>query len=57
MIHLLTSRVTPHQLSEMLEELEDINIRPKQDNPSMEILDSTIRDRVNSIVKKIFGAQ
>lgn len=30
------------------------NIRPSQDNPSMEILDSVIRDRVNSIVRERF---
>ena len=31
-----------------------INIRPSQHNPSMEILDPVIRDRVNTIVRAIF---
>ncbi len=32
-----------------------INIRPRQNNPSMEILDQTIRDRVSEIVNKLLG--
>lgn len=109
MIHLLRSRVTRQQLSEMLEALEDyvklavdiergilagggivhadceallladgsrqedvwgadwipttqevrfealINIRPGQDNPSMTILDSTIRNRVEEIATQLIG--
>lgn len=31
-----------------------INIRPSQNNPSMEILDEKIRDKVRDIVTKIF---
>ncbi|MGE0886870.1 MAG: DUF5674 family protein [Blastocatellales bacterium] len=31
-----------------------INIRPRQNNPSMAILDSAIRSRVETIVKKLF---
>ena len=108
MIHLLRSRATSEQLTEMLAELVDyvklavdierwtvagggelhadceavllndgsqqkdiwgadwipllqkvryqsfINIRPNQNNPSMEILAPDIRDRVNAIVRAIF---
>jgi len=32
-----------------------INIRPRQNNPSMEILDSTIRETVEEIVLKRLG--
>ena len=32
-----------------------INIRPRQNNPSMTILDSSIRNRVDEIVKRILG--
>ncbi len=32
-----------------------INIRPRQNNPSMEILDATIRSQVEEIVKRLFG--
>jgi hypothetical protein len=31
-----------------------INIRPKSDNPSMEILAPVIRDRVSAIVREVF---
>lgn len=31
-----------------------INIRPRQNNPSMRILDSSIRARVKSVVRQIF---
>lgn len=31
-----------------------INIRPNQNNPSMEILDPAIRERVNAIVREFF---
>ena len=31
-----------------------INIRPSQHNPSMEILDPNIRERVNTVVRAIF---
>lgn len=31
-----------------------INIRPKQNNPSMEILDFEVRDRVQDIVLRLF---
>lgn len=31
-----------------------INIRPGQNNPAMEILDSQLRHRVSTIVKKVF---
>ena len=31
-----------------------INIRPGQNNPAMEILDSAIRDRVDVIVRSFF---
>lgn len=34
-----------------------INIRPRQGNPSMEILDPTIRERVAAIVYQLLGAQ
>ena len=108
MIYLLTSKPTPEQVTEMLEELTDyiklavdveqsliagggelhadcealllaggskqvniwgadwipatrevryqsfINIRPSQNNPSMELLDPTLREQVNAIVWKIF---
>jgi hypothetical protein len=30
-----------------------INIRPRQNNPAMEILDSSIRDQVAEIVKRL----
>ena len=30
-----------------------INIRPRQNNPAMEILDSSIRDRVEKIVQRL----
>ena len=109
MIHLLRSRATPEQFTEMLEELTDyiklavdiergilagggelhadceallledgsqqeniwgadwlpqtqevgfhsfINIRPKQNNPSMELLDQTLRERVAAIVTSVFA--
>lgn len=32
-----------------------INIRPQQDNPSMEILDPKIRQKVNEIVQRLLG--
>jgi hypothetical protein len=32
-----------------------INIRPRQNNPAIEILDQAIRERVNLIVRRIFG--
>lgn len=32
-----------------------INIRPRQNNPSMEILDQTIRDRVAGIVRPLLS--
>ena len=32
-----------------------INIRPRQNNPSMEILDSKIREEVNEITVKLLG--
>ena len=32
-----------------------INIRPRQDNPSMEILDSDIRMRVEGIARSLLG--
>lgn len=32
-----------------------INIRPRQNNPSMTILDPLIRDRVDEIVKRLLG--
>lgn len=32
-----------------------INIRPHQNNPSLEILDSGIRERVSEIVKPLLG--
>ena len=32
-----------------------INIRPRQSNPSMEILDATIRSHVEEIVKRLLG--
>jgi hypothetical protein len=32
-----------------------INIRPKQNNPSMKILDSFIRNRITEIVQSILG--
>lgn len=108
MIHLLTSRVTAQQLTEMLDELKSyvklavdieqnivagggelhadceavllengsqqeniwgadwdpavkevryesfINIRPRQNNPSMILLDPEIRSRVEKIVRDIF---
>jgi len=33
-----------------------INIRPRQNNPAMTILDPAIRDRVEAIVRKLFEA-
>ncbi|MFH1335812.1 MAG: DUF5674 family protein [Candidatus Zixiibacteriota bacterium] len=33
-----------------------INIRPRQNNPSMEIRDKSVRLKVESIVKDLFGA-
>ena len=32
-----------------------INIRPRQNNPSMTILDPSIRDRVQEIVERLLG--
>ena len=32
-----------------------INIRPRQNNPSLEILDSAIRERVTGIVQRLLG--
>ena len=32
-----------------------INIRPRQNNPSLEILDSTVRQRVTEIVTPLLG--
>ena len=32
-----------------------INIRPRQKNPSMTILDASIRDRVKEIVERLLG--
>lgn len=32
-----------------------INIRPRQNNPSLEILDPTIKERVAEIVKPLMG--
>jgi len=32
-----------------------INIRPRQNNPSLEIMDLTIRQRVKQIVKPLLG--
>ena len=32
-----------------------INIRPRQNNPSLEILDSDVRERVGEIVKPLLG--
>ena len=32
-----------------------INIRPRQNNPSLEILDSSIRERVAEIVRPLLG--
>lgn len=32
-----------------------INIRPRQNNPSMEILDAAIRDRVTEITRHLLG--
>jgi hypothetical protein len=31
-----------------------INIRPKQNNPSMEILDPALRERICTLVKAVF---
>lgn len=33
-----------------------INIRPRQNNPSMTILDAAVRDRVARVVHRILGA-
>jgi hypothetical protein len=43
MIHLLRSQATKQQ----------INIRPHQGNPAMEILDPSIRGRVSEIARRI----
>ena len=32
-----------------------INIRPRQNNPAMEVLDSSIRDRIDEIVRRLLG--
>ncbi|MGH7204871.1 MAG: DUF5674 family protein [Nitrospiraceae bacterium] len=32
-----------------------INIRPRQNNPSLEILDSVIRERVAEVVQRLLG--
>jgi len=32
-----------------------INIRPRQNNPSLEIMDPTVRQRVTEIVKPLLG--
>ncbi len=32
-----------------------INIRPRQNNPAMEILDPSIRDRIAEIVQRLLG--
>ena len=34
-----------------------INIRPRQDNPALEILDSEIRERVAEIVQRLLGEE
>ena len=33
-----------------------INIRPRQNNPAMEILDSSIRDRVAEVTQRLLGS-
>ena len=53
MIHLLRSRATRQQLDEMLEAM--INIRPRQNNLALEILDPSIRNRVEEIVQRLLG--
>lgn len=32
-----------------------INIRPRQNNPALEVLDSSIRDRIRDIVQNLLG--
>ena len=50
MIHLVRERATPQQLTEIL-----TNIRPRQKNPAMVILDPGIRERVEEVVRRLLG--
>lgn len=43
--------------AKMVEFTSFINIRPRQNNRSMEILNSEIRERVESIVRRLFDAK
>ena len=57
MIHIIRTLATQQQIDEMMQALETyieslINIRPRQANPSMEILDPQLRDRVAQIVRQ-----
>lgn len=53
MIHIIRIRATRRQVDAMLESL--INIRPRQHNPSLEILDPAIRERVAQITQDLLG--
>ncbi len=73
MIHIIRTRATPQQMSEMLETLGTyvkadwnlttqqvtfeslINIRPRQNNPALEILDREIQQQVAHITRELLG--
>jgi hypothetical protein len=69
MIHILRSRATPEQMQQMLESLGIylklavdieqniplINIRPRNNNRSMEVQDDQIREKIKEIVQNLLG--
>ena len=69
MVLILKGRATPEQVAEMLQVFETyiklavdvereivslINIRPKQDNPSLDLQSPQLRERVERIVRRVF---
>ena len=56
-IHIVRHCATPTMVSEMLQSEVQfealINIRPRQNNPSMTILDPVVRTRVETIVRQL----
>ena len=42
-----------HKQADRIEYTALINIRPKQENPSMEVLDNNIKQKMKAIVEKI----
>ena len=65
MIYIIRERATPQQMQEMLQALGTyiklavdiplINIRPRQNNRAMEILDPEIRGQVAQITCRLLG--